>query len=234
MIAANASEAFANAAAAMVGPHDVVGTVTALLADCGSLTGAAALRILVRDSQGRLELLSATSHDAAELELYQVQTDTGPGPDTLGAGRQLRIIGAGQMAERWGQVGKAIAAAGFSQVHTSPLRWHGETFGALNAFHRTTESITQSALELSQAFADMAATVIIHSSDVSGNQLSERITEALRGRIVIEQAKGVLAETHNLDMAQAYHLLTTMSRDGSDSLTTIAARIIHQAEQRAR
>jgi hypothetical protein len=232
MIAASASEAFANAAAAMVGPHDVVGTVTALLDDCGSLTGAAALGILVRDAD-RLELLSATSHDAAELEIYQVQAETGPCIDTLRTGQQLHVSGAAQFVERWGEIGKAISASGFAQVHTSPLRWRGDIIGALNAFHRTTEPPADGALPLFQAFADMAAVVIVHSTDVNSTQVADRITEALQGRIIIEQAKGVLAETHHIAMAQAYRLLTAMPREATDTLTTIATRIIRPAQERA-
>ncbi|TCC45563.1 ANTAR domain-containing protein [Kribbella pittospori] len=231
MIAANASEAFANAAAAMVGPRDVVGTVTGLLEDCGALTGAAALGILVHDGQDRLELLSATSHTAAELELYQIQTDTGPCVDTLSTGQQLHVIGSDQIIQRWGEIGKAIAAAGFAQIHTSPLRWHGNVIGGLSAFHRTTEPLDDSALHLSQAFADVAAVVILHSMDVGEIEIADRINDALQGRIVIEQAKGVLAERHDVDMAQAYQLLNSMPRDTGETLTTIATRIIHQAEQ---
>jgi hypothetical protein len=231
MNAADASQAFVNAAAAMVGPPDVVGTLTQLLDDCGSLTGATALGVLVRDPSGRLELLAATSHATAELELYQLQRDAGPCIEAFQEGHPVHVVGRSEIEERWGDVGRAITAGGFVQVNTRPLHWHREVIGALNAFHRTDQPLDNSAQSLSQAFADLATATIVQAGDLAPSEIADRIAKALQGRIVIEQAKGALAEQYDVDMAQAYQRLVRASRDrGEETLTETAARILREAQ----
>ncbi|MEU8221517.1 GAF and ANTAR domain-containing protein [Kribbella sp. NPDC048915] len=231
MNAADASQAFVNAAAAMVGPSDVVGTLTGLLDDCGSLTGASALGVLVRDPNGGLELLAATSHATAELELYQIQRDSGPCIETVDTGHPIHVTGRAEIEERWGDVGRAITAAGYVQVNTRPLHWHSEVIGAMNAFHRADEPLDADALRLSQAFADMATTAIVQAGDLAPADVAARIAKALQSRIVIEQAKGALAEEYGIDMAEAYQRLVRVSRDHTDeTLTETAARILREAQ----
>jgi hypothetical protein len=134
------------------------------------------------------------------------------------------------MVERWGRVGEAIIAAGYHQVHTSPMHWQGDTIGAFNAFHHNTQRLDEATLSLAQAFADIATAVIVQSSGVSGHELTARINEALRGRVIIEQAKGVLAEKYGLDMGAAYDTLVTWPPTRPDeTLTQIAHRIVQGA-----
>lgn len=235
MNAADASQAFANAAAAMVGPHDIVGTLMGLLDDCGSLTAAEALGVIVRAPRGHFELLAATSHSTAELELYQIQRDSGPCIDTLETGDPVYVARPADIEQRWGDVGRAITTAGYRQVNTRPLRWHGDVIGALNSFHRGRDTLDEAALNLSQAFADMATAAIVQGDELPASQLSSRISQALQTRVVIEQAKGVLAEQFDLDMAEAYRLLVASSHERADeTLTATAARIVREAEQPVR
>jgi hypothetical protein len=232
MIPTTLAQAFADAARAMVSGHDVAGTVTALLADCAGLTSAEALGVLIRsDDSGELDLLAATSHQVAELELYQRQRDLGPGPDTIRTGAQLVAGSPRDLVDRWGDVGEAIVAAGFSGVHSSPLRWQDHTFGALNAFQRAPEHLDENALLVAQAFADMATIVIVNSTDLSRGGLDDRIKVALESRVVIEQAKGVLADRHHVDMATAYELLARLAEREGSTLTSTATAIVRTASR---
>jgi transcriptional regulator with GAF, ATPase, and Fis domain len=157
MTAATASQAFVDAAAAMVQQEDVTDTLNRLLADCAKFSAADAVGLLVRNAEDRLELLSATSHQAAELELYQLQHDTGPCVDSAREGVALSATADVEITERWGRVGEAILAAGFHAVHAVPLRWHGRLIGAMNAFHVIPQTADEEARQLTQACADIAA-----------------------------------------------------------------------------
>jgi transcriptional regulator with GAF, ATPase, and Fis domain len=233
MTAATASQAFVDAAAAMVQQEDVAGTLNRLLADCAKFSAANAVGLLVRNGQHRLELLSATSHQAAELELYQLQHDTGPCVDAAREGVALSATTDAEIIERWGGVGEAIVAAGFHAVHAVPLRWHGRLIGAMNAFHSVPETADDEARQLTQAFADMAAVVIVQSAELTPSQLDERIQAALAGRSVLEQAKGVLAQLTGVDMAAAYELLVQRATSDGSSLTETAIGIIQEAGKRS-
>jgi transcriptional regulator with GAF, ATPase, and Fis domain len=233
MTAATASQAFVDAAAAMVQQDDVADTLTRLLADCAKFTAADAIGLLVKHEDGSLEILSATSHQAAELELYQLQQNSGPCVDVAHDGSALSVAVDTEFIERWGQVGEAIIAAGFHAVHAVPLRWHGRLIGAMNAFHAVPETADGEAQQLTQAFADIAAVVIIQSAELTPGQLDERIRTALAGRTVIEQAKGVLAQLSSVDMAGAYDLLVQRAAESGVSLTQAANGIIEDARKRS-
>jgi transcriptional regulator with GAF, ATPase, and Fis domain len=232
MTAATASQAFVDAAAAMVQQEDVTDTLNRLLADCAKFSAADAVGLLVRNAEDRLELLSATSHQAAELELYQLQHDTGPCVDAAREGVALSATADVEITERWGRVGEAILAAGFHAVHAVPLRWHGRLIGAMNAFHVIPRTADEEARQLTQAFADIAAVVIVQSADLTHAQLAERIQAALAGRTVIEQAKGVIAHLAGVDMAAAYDLLVQRAVKHGVSLTQAAVGVVEDARKR--
>jgi transcriptional regulator with GAF, ATPase, and Fis domain len=232
MTANTASQAFVDAAAAMVQHHDVADTLARLLDDCADLTAAAAIGLLVKDSHGRLEILSATSHHAVELELYQLQHDTGPCVDAARDGIASSTRRDSEITARWNEVGDAIVAAGFHAVHAVPLRWHGQLLGALNAFHTNPDTATDESLQLTQAFADIATVAIVQPATLTSGQLEERIRTALDGRTVVEQAKGVLAHAGGTDMATAYQLLVQRANQNGSTLTEAATQIIQQAHRR--
>ncbi|GAA1519728.1 GAF and ANTAR domain-containing protein [Kribbella lupini] len=230
MTAVTAAQAFADAAAAMVSQHDTTDTLAHLLTSYADLTGAAAAGMLVKDDHGQLELLSATSHQAGELELYQLQHDTGPCVEAFQSGTAVNAR-SDEIGERWGDVGTAILSAGFHAVVAVPLRWHGQVLGAMNAFHRTPESVDEETRLLSQAFADVASMVIVQT-ELSTAQVEERIRTVLGGRTVVELAKGVLAHTTGLDMAAAYRLLVERALDNGTTLSETADDVIRQAQHR--
>jgi GAF domain-containing protein len=230
MTAVTAAQAFADAAAAMVTQQDPTDTLARLLVSYADLTAAAAAGMLVKDEHGQLELLSATSHQASELELYQLQHDTGPCVEAFQTGAAV-IARSDAIGARWGDVGPAILTAGYHAVVAVPLRWHGQILGAMNAFHRDPEPPDEETRLLSQAFADVATMVIVQT-ELSTAQVEERIRTVLGGRTVVELAKGVLAHTTGVDMAAAYRLLVERALDNGTTLTETADGVINQAQRR--
>jgi transcriptional regulator with GAF, ATPase, and Fis domain len=232
MTASSVTQAFVDATAAMVEDRDVADTLAKLLHDCATSTAANAIGLLVTDERGDLDVLSATSHQATELEIYQLQHDAGPCIDAVRSGTSVAVATDGDIKARWGVVGEAIVEAGFHAVQSVPLRWHGRIIGALNAFHRDPGTVDEDTQVLLQAFADVATVVIVQTAELSSSELTERVRLALAGRTVIEQAKGVLAQTNNIDMAAAYELLARRAAENGSSLSQAAARIIQDAQTR--
>jgi transcriptional regulator with GAF, ATPase, and Fis domain len=226
------AQVLADATTALTQQHDVNGTLARLVRDCAELLSAQAVGVLVLDGHGQLDLLSSTSHQAAELEMFQIQQDSGPCVEAIRTGQLISVVDPCELSDRWPQVGPAILAAGFHTVHAYPLRWHGHTLGAMNVFHTTTQAADADSVLLGQTFADIATIAITQSADdITLDQISHRLQQALEGRSTIEQAKGVLAYQHNLDMAAAYeHLLNLIPLNGT--LTATAAAVITRAHQR--
>jgi hypothetical protein len=224
----------AAATATLVTDHDILGTITNLLNGCADCVGAdAAGIILATPDTGRPEFLAATDHRAQHLEVYQVQTEEGPGIDCTATGETITVSGLAQIAARWPTVHDAFRGAGFDAVHAAPMNWQGRTLGAVNLFfdaehHPGDHPGDQTAL-IAQAFADIACLVVIHTGDLPTTHITAQTRAALDERTIIERAKGVIAYTNNLPMDAAFDHLTALAREQNQTLTTTATAVIDQA-----
>jgi AmiR/NasT family two-component response regulator len=64
----------------------------------------------------------------------------------------------------------------------------------------------------------------------AGMERQSQLLQALQTRIVIEQAKGVLAERHTLDMNSAFDVLRGAARHHGLNLHTLASEVIFSRE----
>jgi hypothetical protein len=221
--------AFAAANAAMIRGVDGASTVHVLLADCLELLGADTAGVLIRVGDRGLELLAATSHQAVELEMYQSQLHSGPCVESIESGQSVAAAGAAELAGRWPDFGRAMSAAGFQAVHASPMRWHERALGGMNLFWHTSRTLTQEDRELAQAFADISTLALMQPPTADDpTAIAEKLRAALQGRVVIERAKGVLAETERLEMDEAFARLVQLSDQTARPLTEVAHTILSQ------
>ncbi|MDT0212273.1 GAF and ANTAR domain-containing protein [Rothia sp. ARF10] len=205
---------------------DVTGALASLLAGTLEALPADAAAVLV-DVDGHLEVLAATSHRAEELEGYQAQVDQGPCLDAIRSGRVDEACGRELLVGRWPVTGPTIVRAGFSAVAAVPLQWQGATFGALNVFRNEPVGFGDD-LRDCRALGD-ALTLVLAARDLGPDHVIEGLRVALRDRAVVEQAKGVLAETRSLDMADAYDALLALARGRSEPLGVSARRLMDEA-----
>ena len=88
------------------------------------------------------------------------------------------------------------------------------TLGALNLFSVTPAPMDEADVIVAQAFADLATISIIqHRASAEAQRLNEQLTAALASRVVIEQAKGVIAERAGVDLAEAFSRLRRYARN---------------------
>ena len=218
--------AFAAANAAMIQGVDGASTVHVLLADCLGFLGADAAAVLVRVDRG-LELMAATSHKASELELYQAQVHHGPCVETIETGESVALTGTAELSRKWPDFARAMAATGFTTVLASPMRWHESVIGGLNIFWGASKTLTDDEQGLAQAFADISTLVLMQSPVADDlDAIAHRLRTALQGRVTIERAKGVLAQTDNLDMDEAFTRLVQVSEQTSRPLSQVAREIL--------
>jgi GAF domain-containing protein len=218
--------AFAAANAAMVRGVDGASTVHMLLNDCLGLLGADTAGVLVRVDHG-LELMAATSHKAMELELYQAQVHDGPCVETIEKGRSVTVAGAIELSERWPEFGGAMAGAGFGSVLATPMRWHERVLGGLNLFWSTSQTVGDEERDLAQAFADICTLALMQSATADDpDSIAQRLRAALQGRVVIERAKGVLAQTDDLAMDEAFARLVEVSSRTARPLSQVAQDVL--------
>lgn len=218
----------AQATARLTGEADAAGTVAALLEECLEGLPVDAAGLLVSDGD-HLELLGASSHLAAEIELYQQLHAEGPGVDVVRSGQALRAVGRDVLLERWPEVGRVIVDSGYQAVHDVPLTWRGQTFGALNLFSREPHDLDDDQMVLAQAFADLA-TLALARTGVGIDRVLDAVRGALEDRVTVEEAKGVLVETTGCQPDEAYRRLVAQA-DGS-SLVETARAVVREVQQR--
>jgi GAF domain-containing protein len=232
MSARTSAQVLADVASALVVDHETTGLLARLMGDAAEVLPADAAALLVRAADGGLELLSATSHRVGELEIYQAQHQAGPCVDVVRTGRADSALGAEEIVRRWDDVGRLIVDAGFQAVHAFPMHWRDHVIGGLNVFGVAPEGLSAASMAAGQSFADLATLAIVAPTALSDDELGRRVTEALEGRVVIEQAKGVLAVQLGVDMATAYSVLLERSSSNGASLAAAAERVVHDAQQR--
>jgi|RhiMethySRZTD1v2_1073278.scaffolds.fasta_scaffold512062_2 hypothetical protein len=224
-------QAFADAMAGIVEDHDAGDVLRELLENCAVLYPAAAVAVLVRDGRPGLELLSATSHRAEELELLQMQHEQGPCVEAISSGAPVFASSAGEMVQRWGPIGEAVAARGFTGVHAYPMHWRTQVIGGLNIFLSNGAVPAPESRTIGRMAADLATLVVVHTSDAPTGQITARVHEAVTARSVVEQAKGVLAYQHDVGMAAAFDLLVRRAAERGVPVSELARTIVEETHR---
>ena len=129
-----------------------------------------------------------------------------------------------------------MAGAGLRTVHAIPMRWHREVLGGVNLFWRDSPDLTDADRELAQAFADICSLALMQrvAPEDRAASVAQQVRAALESRVVIERAKGVLAQTDGLDMARAFARLVDRSREQSRPIAEVAQGVLDEIVARGR
>jgi GAF domain-containing protein len=221
------SRAFVALADTLVDEYDVIDLLDHLVAYSVELLAADAAGILLADARGELHAVASSSEDAEMLELLQLQAEQGPCVDCFRSAAPVSVADLNQAADRWPRfVAAAAQQASFASVHAVPLRLRGQAIGALNLLHRSPASLPEDDLALGQALADIATIGILQERAIRhGEVVNEQLQAALTSRVIIEQAKGVLAQHLGLSMDEAFNRLRGYVRGHNLRLADVARLI---------
>jgi transcriptional regulator with GAF, ATPase, and Fis domain len=227
------ADVFVELADTLVDDFDVLEFLHVLAERSVQLLGVSAAGLLLTNEQGALQVVAASSERTRLLELFQLQTDQGPCVDCFHSGRPVSVP-ALDAASRWPDFITAARAAGFAAVHAVPMRLRLETIGALNFFSTTAGALDEGTLRLGQALADVASIGLLQQRAIHRRDaLTEQLQTALNTRVLIEQAKGVVAERLGLSIEDAFSALRTTARSRNRSLSALAQAIVDGSEDLA-
>jgi GAF domain-containing protein len=225
------ADVFVEMADTLVDDFDVIDFLHGLTERCVQLLGVSAAGLLLTDQRDTLQVVAASSERTRLLELFQLQTDQGPCVDCFRTGQPVSVTDL-PSAGRWPRFTAAAAEVGFAAVHALPMRLRTEVIGALNLFDTTPGPLDEGKRHIGQAMADVATIGLLQQRAIHRREvLTEQLETALRSRVLIEQAKGVLAERLNLDMAEAFTLLRNGARSHNRRLSELAQAIVDGTEQ---
>ena len=218
---------FVELADTLVADFDVVELLTLLADRCVDVFDVDAAGLMLVAPDGDLRVMASSSEAMRVLELFELQTQEGPCLDCYRTGQPVVNQDLAIVDGRWPRFAAEALAAGFRSVHALPMRLRGAVIGALNLFHIGPGAMLQADIESAQALADVATIAILqHRATLEAQILNEQLNHALNSRIVIEQAKGMVAQREGLDMEQAFATLRTHARNHNLRLADVARDVI--------
>ena len=229
------SETFVELTDTMVAGFDVIDFLHVLTDRSVQLLDVSAAGLLLADPRGELRVVAASSQAARLLELFQLQNDQGPCLDCFRSGRPVAAADLAAEAQRWPRFAAAAQQAGFAAVQALPMRLREQVIGALNLFRAVPGALAPADIRIGQALADVATISLLHERSMRhSDTLTEQLQTALNSRVIIEQAKGKLAERLGLDTDQAFSVLRDHARTRNLRLSDVALAFIDGSETLAR
>jgi GAF domain-containing protein len=219
---------FVEVADTLVDEFDLIDFLHLLSERAASLVDAAAVGIVLADPRGRLEFMAGSNENVKLLELFQLQNHEGPCLEAFRTAQPVINVDLGAAGDRWPRFAPRATALGFHAVHAFPLRLRQLVIGAMNVFGATKGGDFQDTdVTVMQALADVASIALIQERAIRRAEvLSEQLQGALNSRIVIEQAKGAVAQARDISVDDAFARIRSYARLRQLQLTDVAHTIV--------
>ena len=220
-------ETMVTLADSLVTDFDVIELLTMLADRCVTILGVSAAGLMLAGPDGTLRVIASSSEQMRLLELFELQTEQGPCLESFRTGEAVEHLELASATTRWPKFAPEAIANGFHSVHALPMRLRGTVIGALNLFQTGAEGIDDDGLRAARAFADIATIAILqYRATIGSHELIDQLNTALNTRIVIEQAKGIVAERQQVDMEQAFAALRQYARANNARLSDVAGSVV--------
>ncbi len=219
--------AFVELSNELVDGYDIIELLVRLTSSCAQLLDVASAGLLLADRRGILHLAAASSERSHDLEVFQLQREEGPCLDCYHSGPPVTVPDLTEETQRWPQFSAAAHALGYASVHAVPMRLRDTVLGTLGLFGNHPGRLDDEDLALAQALVHVASVAIVNEkSTADRTMVNAQLQHALTSRIVLEQAKGVLAYVGTLDMDIAFVVLRRYARDRGERLSDVAGRVV--------
>lgn len=180
---------------------------------------------LLRDE--RMEFTVAADPAIAAVERIQEHTQEGPCCTAARTGQVVTIPDLAAAENPWPAYRHAARRAGVRAVAALPMRLGATTVGGLNLYSRSPRDWDPHDVAAATVLADMATAYLINAStNRKQAELTKQLQHALDARVVIEQAKGILANRHQISVEAAYQRIRVHSRARRVTVRAVAAAVV--------
>jgi hypothetical protein len=176
-----------------------------------------------------LASIVSTSERSNFIGLMQLEAGEGPCIEAFLTGEVVSVENQAEMRQRWPLFAAASEEVGYVSVHSIPLRLRDTTLGSMNLFRETAGALNEEDSIAARALTDVATISILQQRTAEHATLTqEQLQRALDSRVLIEQAKGYLAHTHQVNMDTAFQLLRAYSRSHRTPIAEVSRAVIHR------
>ncbi|GAB3460284.1 GAF and ANTAR domain-containing protein [Actinophytocola sediminis] len=222
------SRAFVSLADTLVDDFDLAEFLHMLADYCVDLLEVDAAGVLLADQRGGVRMAAASSEKAELIEVFAADTEGGPCVECVHTGQPVFSPDLAADAPRWPRYVAAAELCGFAATHALPMRLRREVIGALSLLNTKSAGVRPVSTELGQALADVATIGILQQRSIDHAEiLTEQLQTALNTRVIIEQAKGMLAaHSGTLTPEQAFTALRAYARANNRRLADITSAVL--------
>lgn len=211
------------------GALDVPGTLAVLADGSPSLLGATAASVVYVPGGADRPQATGSDPDVTRLEREALSWREGPGHSPQGADAHFAAptpLDGPAARQRWPRYAPAALALGHTRLVALPLRVPTRTLGALVLFSGQRDVPSPAALTLGRSLADFTAVTLQRAREAEdGRTLTGQLERALTSRVIIEQAKGVIATRRSLTMEDAFEALRSHARSHRRPLHDVAREV---------
>lgn len=220
------SHALVELADTLVHDFDLVMFLQTLSGRCVDLFGLASAGVMLQDSSNVLQVIASSDERGRTLELMELQSREGPCLDAYRSHTAVQAV-AQDAADRWPAFASQGRELGYQAYTAVPMRLRDRTVGALNLFSEQPRLLPERDLRDAQAMADVATIGLLNERAVREARLvAEQLQHALTSRVVLEQAKGVLAVKLDCEVDDAFLTMRDHARNHNLRLGDIARGVV--------
>lgn len=206
-------------------PHHMLQRLAERTAEVLGLAGCA---VFLGDEK-ELDVATAVPERIRQLEVVQVSAQRGPCVEAHESCAVVAVPDVRSSPEGWGEYRRIAEELGLLAVAGIPMALHGESVGALSLYADRPRDWAEDDLAAAQVMADMATGYLVNGSKLrQREQLAEQLTRALESRVVIEQAKGILAEALGIPLDEAFKRMRARSRNRNEPIRSVAEAVVQR------
>ena len=218
--------AFGDYARVLLGPYDVGSLLYRLVDQAVEVLGVDGAGVSIAQEGEALTFVAGTSAAVSAIEQEQITKDASPLNEAYQAGDTVAIDDL-EADDRWPEYRTAALAQGLCAVAALPMPVSERRIGALGLYRTSPHAWADEELETAQVLADMASGAILNASALDESRtLAAQLQQALDSRVVIEQAKGVLAERHDISPHDAFQRLRNRARGDRRRVHDVAEDVV--------
>ncbi|TFD49659.1 ANTAR domain-containing protein [Cryobacterium frigoriphilum] len=222
-------ETFVTLADTLVADYDIVDLLHTLVEKCAALLDASAAGIILSAGDGELEVVASTNERSRLVEILQLRAGSGPCVESFTTGHSVSIPDIALLGDTWPRFQSGALEQGFSSMHAVPLRLRDTTIGSLNLFWDRSGGLSEVDTLAVQALADVATIGILQERAIrESDVVRQQLQHALNSRVLIEQAKGVVAYMNDVHMGDAFSLIRDYARSNGLALAEVAEQIVNR------